>query len=137
PPIRPSSSNSHILIIDDEDNLRYIMSNILELNNYVVTAVDNGRVALEKLQTNAYDLILCDINMPDMNGREFFDKLRSELDMAHYRARVVFITGDVLQKETRTFLEQAQAPCLHKPFDIADLLQVVQAKLNGSTGDSA
>ena len=136
PPQTPTTTNAspqtkHILIIDDEENLRQIMANILELNNYQVTAVDNGRVGLAQLKTTDYDLILCDINMPDINGREVFDWLTH--NMAHYLNRLIFVTGDVLQKETRSFLENANVPCLHKPFNIDDLVAAVTNKLNESS----
>lgn len=128
PPL-PQGKAQRILIMDDEDNLRHVIANILELNGYDVTAVDNGYAGLQQLQESSFDLILCDINMPDMGGQEFYEALQAQVELASFSSRLMFITGDVLHKTTRSFIEEIGASCLHKPFDIAELLQAVQRKI--------
>lgn len=122
-----STPNWRILVLDDEANLRHIVSNILELKGYEVTAVGNGRLGLEKLRAQPYDLILCDINMPDVSGRDFYNALTGELQP--YQQRILFITGDTLHHETRHFLESTGIGCLNKPFNIGELLATVEEKL--------
>ncbi len=120
-------SYPRILLLDDEANLRHIVSSILELNGYEVTAVGNGREGLEQLREQAYDLVLCDINMPDVSGRDFYNALHGKFSL--YKSRIVFITGDSLHYDTRHFLETTGIACLHKPFNIAELLTLVADKL--------
>lgn len=61
----------HILIIDDEENLRHMLSIMLRKQGYHADTAAGGGEALDKLSGHAYDYILCDIRMPDMDGREF------------------------------------------------------------------
>lgn len=62
---------AHILIIDDEENLRHMLSVMLRKQGYSTDSAANGEEALDKLSLHAYDYILCDIRMPVMDGREF------------------------------------------------------------------
>ncbi|MGC8578687.1 MAG: sigma-54-dependent transcriptional regulator [bacterium] len=59
-----------ILIVDDEENIRFTISNILSTNGYSVNAVSNGEDALLELKKHPYDFVLCDIKMPKMDGME-------------------------------------------------------------------
>ncbi len=65
---------AHILIIDDEENLRHMLSVMLGKQGYLTDSAVGGSDALAKLSSNVYDYILCDIRMPDMDGREFLRK---------------------------------------------------------------
>jgi C4-dicarboxylate-specific signal transduction histidine kinase/ActR/RegA family two-component response regulator len=123
----PSRRGEHILLLDDEDNLRYVVASILELDGYEVTAVDNGRAGLEQLHTRTFDLIICDLNMPGLNGQEFYQQLRQK--SPSYEQRILFITGDSLSQSTSDFLQKSGVPCLHKPFDITELLATVEQQL--------
>lgn len=63
-------SQPHILIIDDEENMRHMLSIMLRKQGYIADTAQNGREGLHKIETHAYNFILCDIMMPDMDGRE-------------------------------------------------------------------
>jgi two-component system response regulator AtoC len=73
-----SEKRSHILIIDDEENLRHMLSAMLSRQGYQVDAAENGSVALHLLAEKVYDFILCDIRMPEMDGKEFLSKALEE-----------------------------------------------------------
>ncbi len=60
-----------ILIIDDEENLRHMLSAMLSRQGYRVDTAENGLKGLQRLETQVYDFILCDIRMPEMDGKEF------------------------------------------------------------------
>jgi CheY-like chemotaxis protein len=79
-----------------------------------------------------YDVILCDLLMPVLNGPDFYARLRRE-----YPAlvpRVIFVTGDTLQSDSMTFLEQRGRPWLRKPCTIAEVRQAIRQILEA--GDS-
>ena len=63
-----------ILIIDDESNIRSTLKEILEYENYEVDEAQDGKEGLEKVQANEYDVVLCDVRMPKMEGTEVLEK---------------------------------------------------------------
>lgn len=65
------SGNKHILIIDDEENLRHMLSVMLTRQGYVADSAAHGSEALDKIREKVYDFILCDIRMPEMDGKTF------------------------------------------------------------------
>lgn len=67
-------NSPQILIIDDEENLRHMLSIMLRKQGYAVDTAADGREALERLATAVYDYILCDIRMPEMDGRTFLQQ---------------------------------------------------------------
>jgi two-component system response regulator AtoC len=60
---------SQILIIDDEENLRHMLSAMLARQGYQADTAENGIEGLQRLREKVYDFILCDIRMPEMDGR--------------------------------------------------------------------
>jgi CheY-like chemotaxis protein len=75
------------------------------------------------MQENDYDFILLDIKMPDMNGLELYRQLKKvKPEMAK---RVLFVTGDVLEKTTSAFLRENNVPSITKPIDVEKLKQSI------------
>jgi CheY-like chemotaxis protein len=66
---------------------------------------------------------LIDNRMPGMNGRELFNRVR---DVEDIRAHVVFVTGDALDPGTQAFIRETGLPYLPKPFEVVDLLAVIE-----------
>jgi len=66
-----TQAHPHILIIDDEENLRHMLSAMLSRQGYRVDTAENGIQGLQLLKSQVYDFILCDIRMPEMDGKEF------------------------------------------------------------------
>jgi two-component system response regulator AtoC len=64
-------SKRRILIIDDEDNMRHMLASVLSRLGYGVESADNGRSGLDVLKKEVFDVVLCDIRMPEMDGMEF------------------------------------------------------------------
>ncbi|NIP31745.1 MAG: response regulator [Candidatus Dadabacteria bacterium] len=80
-----------ILVVEDDENLRFIYSKNLIKKNYIVESVDNGMDALEKVGEFGPDIILLDIMLPDLNGLELLQLLK---DQPKYRnIPVLMITG--------------------------------------------
>jgi CheY-like chemotaxis protein len=116
-----------ILIIDDEPSIAQSLQSLLRRDGYVVETVANGRLALAKLQERTYDLLVSDIRMPELDGPSLYQTL--ERQYPHLLQRVIFLTGDTLNPETRLFLEQHAVPCLTKPFTAAEIRHAIQQAL--------
>lgn len=72
-------SQKRLLIIDDEENMRHMLSSLLKESGYRVDSASDGAVAMEMVDRTIYDFILCDLKMPNMNGMEFFKTARDKL----------------------------------------------------------
>lgn len=113
-----------ILIIDDEPAFTMGLARLLRRDGHAVETAGNGQVALEKLQERPYDLLLCDLRMPTLDGPAFYDTLQRQY--SHLGRRVIFITGDALSITSLTFLEQHGLLWLQKPFTASRIRQVIQ-----------
>lgn len=87
------ASAKKILVVDDENIVREACSELLESNGFCVDTAINGADALDKLKSGDYDLVVLDINMPNMDGIDFFT--RAEAVYPGFKEKVLFITGDV------------------------------------------
>jgi signal transduction histidine kinase/sensor domain CHASE-containing protein/CheY-like chemotaxis protein len=125
----PAAEGKAILIVDDEAGIMSALAYLLNRDGYVVNTASNGRLALEKLEERRYDLILCDLRMPELDGPGLYREL--EQRAPDLLKRMIFLTGDTLSSETTSFLQKADMPYLSKPFRAADVRRVVQQRLQG------
>jgi two-component system NtrC family sensor kinase len=119
----PPGQGKAILIVDDEAGIRHALAYLLRRDGYQVDTAGNGRLALVKLQEKPFDLILCDLRMPELDGPAFYQEL--EKHQPHLLRRFIFLTGDTLSAETTAFLEQTGVPRLTKPFTTAEARRAV------------
>ncbi|MEW5867709.1 MAG: response regulator [Chloroflexota bacterium] len=117
--------DTRVLVVDDEPNVLTIMKRALERGGYQVDAAPDGQAGLRALEQNRYDLIVCDIRMPEMSGPQFYRLL--ELHYPQMTRRIIFTTGDSVSPDTRRFLEQTGLTHLSKPFELDDLIYQVSA----------
>ncbi len=122
---RPAEAAAiRILVVDDEEEVGQVISEVLELDGHTVEVAASGQAALEKIKRRRYDVILSDLRMPGMDGPSFYRALsetRPELIES-----LAFITGDTLSPRVRDFLEGSERPYLEKPIvprDIRDLVE--------------
>jgi len=73
-------SEQHVLVVDDEENMRHMLSALLKREGYRVDTAENGQVALSMVSEGHYDFILCDIKMPRMDGMTFLKKASAKLE---------------------------------------------------------
>jgi signal transduction histidine kinase/ActR/RegA family two-component response regulator len=102
-----------VLVIDDEESINELITEILTGEGCEVVNVTNGELALEKIAAEVYDLIVCDLRMPGMDGTEVYNQV--EQTKSELAGRFLFLTGDI-SDETREFLERTAKPHLMKPF---------------------
>ena len=112
----PLPASLNILVVDDEPTIVSALAHLLGRDGATVETAADGQEALTRLQTRAYDVILCDLRMPDLDGPTFYDILTSQYPTL--RLRVVFLTGDTLSADSLAFLEQCGQPWLPKPCTI-------------------
>ena len=105
-----------LLLIDDEPSFVRALATLLRRDGSTVDTANNGNCALAQLQERHYDVLLCDLRMPDLDGPTFYDILTSQYPTL--RLRVVFLTGDTLSADSIAFLKQCGQPWLPKPCTI-------------------
>ena len=79
----------------------------------MVETAANGQQALTLIRVHFFEVILCDLRMPDLDGRSFHGRLL--LEHLPQALRVIFLTGDTLSQESQAFLERSGQPWLPKP----------------------
>ena len=131
PPTSPSSV-TRILVVDDERMLAKMFGEMLSLRGYFPTVCHSARQALELVKNLEFDLVLSDYAMPLMSGKEFFRA--ATLFKPGLARRFIFLTGDLVQEETRAFLDSVGTPYLAKPFPLATLEKVVANLLRANAG---
>ena len=124
----PASRRECLLMVDDEEDILEFASRALLDSGYHVDTAMNGLEALQRLAACQYDLVLCDIKMPQMDAFQLWDALLEKFP--RITKRIMFVTGDVVGEETSEFLERTQAPCLQKPFELEQLLTRVRQFLD-------
>ena len=126
-PLVNETAGGSVLIVEDETALATAVTDALVDAGYLVTRAANGEEALEQVRTQAFDLVICDLKMPRLDGQAFYAQL-SEAAPALAR-RIIFVTGDVAGTEAEKFLEGTGCKWLPKPFRLADLLKAVREGL--------
>ncbi len=118
-----------ILVVDDEEVVRQYLNSVLSKMGDVVDMATDGEEALKLVKSIRYNLILCDMKMPGMDGKEFYRRIKEIA--SSLSKRVVFITGDVMGEDTQDFIRKTGAQYITKPFDAERLRGVVNNMLGG------
>ena len=114
----PTGGRGHILVIDDEADVADLISHILASDGYSVRTVHSAEEALDLLP-GTFDVILSDVNMPRLTGRDFLARVGER--WPGLETRIGFITGDTMSPGAEQFLNQAGRPYLEKPVAPSDL----------------
>ncbi len=123
PPPVPEGKQLHILVVDDEPHILYYMRATLESWGHSVEVASDGAYALERAIAGDFDVIICDLRMPHLSGRDMYQKLARQDPRA--AERIIFATGDTVRGDTLQFLETLGRPYLHKPFTLSELRAVL------------
>ena len=115
----PTSMTFRVLLIDDEPHILHYLRTTLEAWGHSVESAPDGQIGLDLAASGHFDLIISDLRMPRLGGREFYERLILENAAAAHN--VVFSTGDTVRGDTLEFLEREGRPYLSKPFSLAEL----------------
>jgi CheY-like chemotaxis protein len=116
-----------ILVVDDEAGVAEVLAEMLEADGHRVERAHNGVQALERLGTRAYDVILTDLKMPELDGLGLYREM--ERRYPALLGRLVFLTGDALSPQITEFLDRAGRPRLSKPFTPDEVRRVIAQAL--------
>lgn len=116
-----------VLVIDDEESILQMVREALGQSGYDVDVASDGESALRHLQKGSYDLALCDLKMPGLNGQQVYERVRAT--NPKLSERMIFITGDVVNERTRAFLRERNKVCLTKPFSLAEFRNAITKAL--------
>ncbi|MCY1082938.1 response regulator [Archangium lansingense] len=117
-------TGAHILVVDDDPDMQDVMALALESGSYQVCRASNGQEALERVAERAPDLILLDMRMPVMDGWAFAAELRRR-----YGDRTPIVVCTAAEDVQRRAREIDAVGCLSKPFELDELLRLVESVL--------
>ena len=120
------AKKSSILVVDDEDALRTVLSGELISEGYDVATAGDGDEAINELQKSLYDLVLLDIKMPRMNGFEVLKFIKEK----HAKTKVVMLTGFADLKNAIESKKLGADDFVSKPYDLVDLLTTIERVLS-------
>ena len=132
-PRRPSSGNGQltaeasVLLVEDERALALAVSEALTDAGLRVDCAGDGEEALSRVRQNTYDLVICDLKMPRVDGMALYRAIAAASPAL--ARRVIFVTGDVAGADAERFLEESGCRWLSKPFRLGDLLRSVREAL--------
>ena len=116
-----------ILLLEDEGDFTEVLKTYLETESFRVTGVKNGVEGLKKIMLADYDIILCDMMMPNLPGDMFYRAV--ERTKPHLCKRFIFMTGHKGDKKIDTFIRTVRGVMLWKPFEMHQLLDTIKLVL--------
>ncbi len=120
-------AQKRLLLIDDDPNLILLVKDYLEFRGYEVTTAENGREALEILEKEMPDMIICDVMMPEMDGYAFVEQVRK--DSRTNWIPVLFLSAKGQSQDRVKGLNTGADVYMVKPFEPEELVSQVEASL--------
>jgi CheY-like chemotaxis protein len=119
---------ARILVIEDNADIRENTAELLELKGHSVISAESGHCGLEEVRNSSPDLILCDIQMPEMNGYEVLRQIQADTLTA--KIPFVFLTANAEKREMMAAMELGIAGYIRKPFEPHELYAIIQKCLS-------
>ena len=117
-----------ILVIDDEEDFRVLITVTLTMVGYTILEASNGLDGLAAVKTNHPNLVLCDVNMPTMDGYTLLRKMKEDPECASIP--FIFLTGDATRSDMRQGMQLGADDYLTKPFTSDELIAAVETRLS-------
>jgi DNA-binding response OmpR family regulator len=121
-----------VLVVDDDPVIMRLLEVNFEMEGYTVVTATDGQQALDRITSNAPDLVVCDIMMPVVNGLEVVERLRQSSDETLQRLAVILLSAKAQASEVQRGLDVGADDYITKPFDPLELIERVQALLHTS-----
>jgi two-component system NtrC family sensor kinase len=126
-PVPDVPRGTRALVVEDERALNEAVAAALADDGFDVDRAADGEEALQRLREQPYDVVICDLKMPKMDGMMFFREVSAT--MPQVARRLIFVTGDVAGTEAGRFLEESGCRWVPKPFRLKDLVRVARETL--------
>ena len=123
----PVPKGTRALVVEDEAALGDAVAAALADEGFRPDRAEDGEQALRKVRERHYDVIICDLKMPRVDGIAFFREVSAK--MPHVARRLIFVTGDVAGTEAERFLEESGCRWVPKPFRLRELVRVARETL--------
>jgi len=124
---RREPGGHRILLVDDEPTILDLLEIVLGEAGYLVDRAADGAEALTKVAATDYDLVVTDVRMPKVDGIDLFRSLRESHPVL--AERIIFISGDLGDKGTASFLQELNATVFPKPVEVLKFLEAVERSL--------
>jgi PAS domain S-box-containing protein len=128
PSATPVHAGRNALIIDDEAEVGLILSEMLTAMGIRCDIVTSGEAGIQHLEERGYDVIICDMRLPGIDGPALYAWMTEH--RPHLRMRTAFVTGDTLGQASERFLAQTRRPLLEKPFLPLDVERLIDQLLS-------
>jgi len=119
------SDRARVLVIDDDDHMRSAL--VRAFRTHEVTACGDARAGLAALAEDEFDLVLCDLMMPDLTGMDFYEQAKER--WPERVSSIVFLTGGAFSERAQLFLSQTECRCLFKPVALPTLRALVSSSV--------
>ncbi|MCW4044951.1 MAG: response regulator [Candidatus Bathyarchaeota archaeon] len=116
---------ANILVIDDDAQMRSMLSSILQEEGYAVAAVENGKKALKTCEKTPFDLALIDVDLPDIKGVELLPQLKQ---MQPKMVKIIITGNPSIDNAVKAVNEKSDGFIL-KPFKVPELLEMIRKRL--------
>jgi signal transduction histidine kinase/ActR/RegA family two-component response regulator len=117
----------NILVVEDEPTVSQLISDVMSEMGHGVDTLLDSREAFDRLKGSAYDLIICDLRMPHLDGPGLYRELVRRGSPCQHR--LLFVTGDTMSPRSLEFLNSSGVPYLAKPFLVEELKEAVRQAL--------
>ncbi len=117
---------NRVLVVDDEDTLRTVLSQELKGEGYDVETASDGQIAIDTIREKTFDLILLDIKMPNVDGFEVLKYIKEN----HKNLKVIMLTGFADLKNAIESKKLGAEDFVSKPYDLVDLLTTIERVLS-------
>lgn len=131
-----SNNKLTAVIVDDDINLLNLTTEVLQQNNFKVLFFNNASAALEALESNPFDFIITDIQMPEIDGFLFLEKLKESTTIKMDKKPVIAMTGRT-DLETGIYIKAGFADVIRKPYSPKVLLEIIDYILNNNESHSS
>jgi len=129
PPIKAPGARARVIVVDDEPLVGRSVARALR--GHDVEVYSNGEEAIERLCSDEpFDVVFCDLMMPDVSGMEVFDRVREQ--RPEITSRFVFMTGGAFTAQAREFLKETTLTCLEKPFELRQIRELVTERVESA-----
>ena len=117
------SRRRRILIVEDDVDVADVLRDLIADYGHQVHVAKHGRAALEHIACVDYDLIFCDLHMPELDGIALYGELQRE--RPELRKRLIIVSEFLADDRAEEFLARTKLPAISKPFDFADIRRAV------------